>query len=212
MVSPWIAKNTVVNAPSPAQAPTSTSQWDATSIISSANKIFGITGESMTKRDAWAATFVDLVDGSSPMRSDCPLTLPKVKPVAPHVLAAEMTQPLNDHHLDSLNLLCHLSDHAHPVCTGFVKGEEARKAYVAELATSSRGAHLIDQQLPWDMAEDYPHLHPTVAPLLQQQHFETVSKSMWTVYKTNAMAAGASSFSSSSSVLRGVAAAAAAVA
>lgn len=183
MVSPWIAKGTVVNAPSAAQQPTPTSKWDATSIISTANKIFGIpAGESLTKRDAWAATFLDLVDGtSSPLRTDCPATLPKPRPLSEHVLAAELVQPLNDHHLDSLNLLCHLSGQAHPACVGFPGGEAARDAYAAGLGAASRTVPA------WTLHVDYPHLHAGVAPLLQQQHFEAVSKAMWGTWKASVM-------------------------
>lgn len=33
LVSPWIKKGTVVNAPSPAQAPTATSQWEVRAVL-----------------------------------------------------------------------------------------------------------------------------------------------------------------------------------
>ena len=55
LISPFIAQGTVLHEPTGARAPTATSQYDATSIISSANKLFGI-DESMTARDAWAVS------------------------------------------------------------------------------------------------------------------------------------------------------------
>jgi phospholipase C len=117
-ISPWIAKGSVIGAPAGAQAPTPTSQWDHTSIIATANRIFGLEG-AMTARDAWAGHFDGLVDGSSPLRADCPLALPRPPAPAPAALAREAARPLNDHHLDSLNLECHLAGHAHPVCARF---------------------------------------------------------------------------------------------
>lgn len=186
LVSPWIARNTVVNTPSAAQAPTPTSQWEATSIISSANKIFGIT-DNMTKRDAWAATFVDLVDGSSGLRTDCPLTMPTPPPLSPEILAREMAMPLNDHHLDSLNLLCTLSGHVHPVCSSH--GDvAAQAAYVRSLAAETSQRIMMDAS-SWAPAGDYPHLHAPAARMLQQQHFGDISKKMWTTYKDGVIAA-----------------------
>jgi phospholipase C len=53
VVSPFVARGTVVHEPQGAQAPTPTSQFDHTSIIATANRIFGI-ADNMTARDAWA--------------------------------------------------------------------------------------------------------------------------------------------------------------
>lgn len=185
MVSPWIAKNTVVNAPSPVQAPTPTSQWDATSIISTTNKIFGI-NENMTARDAWAATFLDLVDGSSPMRTDCPATLPPVAPLSPTTLQAEMRLPFNDHHYDSINLLCALAPrNTHPVCSGF-DDEAAQSAFA-----SSLGAAADEALLSWEPSATYPRLHAPAARHLQQQHFEGISRKLWAAYKAQVLGGSA---------------------
>jgi len=72
--SPWIPKGTVIHEPT--MKPFPTSRFDLTSIMSTANKIFGIS-DHLTARDAWAGTFEDKFSLSSP-RTDCPMTLPNV--------------------------------------------------------------------------------------------------------------------------------------
>ena len=179
MVSPWIAKGTVVSAPSRAQAPMATSQFESTSIISSANKIFGIT-ESRTRRDAWAGTFHDIVSGDSGMRTDCPDALPAVRPLSAREINAEMNMLLNDHHLDSINLLCHLSRHAHPVCASFASSPgrtQEQSSFLARLG--SRGVPAA----AWAQAEAYPNLFAPAARRLRQKHFEELSQFMFGVYR-----------------------------
>ena len=198
MVSPFIAKGTVVSRPSGARAPTPTSQFDATSIISSVNKIFGIE-EHMTRRDAWAGTFHDLVSArddteaseSLVLRKDCPRELPTVQPMSAEQLREEMNRPFNDHHLDSINLLCHLSQHSHPVCARFAdsaehKGPERQLEFVRSLAPGRAAAAPLTGQ--FTMASTYPHLHPAAAPLLRQKHFEQISIHMFDLYKSRLLA------------------------
>jgi phospholipase C len=86
-ISPWIAKGTLVHTPTGVQAPTPTSQFEASesapleppevaapshtsltlvlvppaSIVATANRIFGFEGQFLTRRDAWAGTFDDLL-------------------------------------------------------------------------------------------------------------------------------------------------------
>ena len=195
-VSPWIARGTVVNAPSPAQAPTPTSQFDTTSIIATANRIFGI-ADNMTARDAWAATFTDLVSGPAVrLRTDCPLTMPAPAPLTPRQLAAEVRMPLNDHHFDSLNLLCTLAAHGHPACAQHADAA-AQRAYVTALAAEAGeeeerpGGAPASAAAAWAPAGDYPHLHAPAARRLRQGHFEAVSRPLWAAYKASVLAAAA---------------------
>lgn len=185
MISPWIAKGTVVNAPSPAQSPFPTSQWDATSIIATTNKIFGI-GQNMTARDTWSARFDDIVSGATPMRTDCPTSLPKPAPLSQAALQAEMDMELNDHHLDSIHLLCTLTSQVgrgiHPVCKEYVD-EAGRAEFLAELRAPKGAATAT-----WALGGQYPRLHPGAAMAMRQQHFEAVSKSMWGAYKAAVIA------------------------
>ncbi len=179
-VSPRIPKGTVVHAPTGAQAPTPTSQFDATSTISTANKIFGIEG-SMTARDAWAGHFEDLVAG--PPRRDAP-TLARPAPLSAAVRAAEAALPLSDHHFESLNLLCAAEfgvARVHPACAahGDVRAQAAWVAALeAEAAIGAKGA-------PWDaaLAEMYPNLHGAGARLLTQGHFGEAAGALFGAYK-----------------------------
>lgn len=186
MVSPWIAKGSVIGEPTGARAPTSTSQYDATSIISSANKIFGIT-EHMTERDAWSGTFHDLVDGvQSPLREDCPMTLPAPVPLTQDQLRYEMNLGLNDHHLDSLDLLCSLTQHIHPVCADYNPDDTpssssihklSKAAFIQRLQVQEQRSELAPLPYVHDMAV-HTALDAVVAGLLRQRHFGEISKYM----------------------------------
>jgi hypothetical protein len=195
LVSPWIARGTVVNAPSGPQLTTPTSQWDHTSIIASTNRLFGI-ADNMTARDAWAATFTDLIDGSAGFRPDCPASMPLPPPPAPSTLAAEAARALNDHHLDSLNLLCHLvggepgavaAGGLHPVCAAH-PDPAARAAYTAALAAETGAAVVDEAASPWELAAGYSHLHAPAARLLVQRHFGDISAAMWNAWKAAVIA------------------------
>ena len=180
VVSPLIPRNTVVSAPSAAQAPQATSWWDATSIISTANRLLGAADAPLTARDAWAAHFEDIL--SLPAPRDTPATLPPVaRPLTPEGRAAEMNMHLNEHHLDSLNLLCGLARGAHPVCQAFAG---SRAGYLAgELAAFPPAQR-------WEFSqEQYPELHLPAAQRLRQQHFEAISARLFARFKK---AAGAS--------------------
>ena len=201
-ISPWIAKGTVVGAPSGVQAPEATSQFDHTSIISTANKIFGLEG-SMTLRDAWAGHFENLVDGSAGLRTDCPLTLPRPPAPSAETLAREAARPLNDHHMDSINLECHLAAHVHPVCAGFggdraaflaALEADAAMAVAADGAARTAGARTAAEhawQLVMGEGSDWPHIHAPAGRLLRQQHFGDISKALFAVVKRNAGVAAA---------------------
>jgi len=176
MVSPWIPKGTLVQAPSPAQSPFPTSAWDHTSIISTANKIFGLEASGpLTKRDAWSAHFEDILSAPSP-RVDCPTTLPPVAPISEEQVLYEMNLALNEHHLDSLNLLCQLTGGVlHPVCAGY---KRSREAYMAEQAAAFAPSPTIAQE-----SINHEHLHIPAAALLRQQHFEGISNQLFSAYK-----------------------------
>jgi phospholipase C len=91
LASPWIDKGVVEH--SPTNGPTSTSQYEHSSIPSTLHSIFGTTSF-LTKRDAWAAPFDHLISRTTP-RKDCPKTLPKVPKVTPAELEEEGNKPLN---------------------------------------------------------------------------------------------------------------------
>ncbi len=173
-ISPWIAKGTLVSAPTPAQAPTPTSTWDATSTMATANRLLGVAGH-LTARDAWAAHFDDLLLALPAPRTDCPTALPPVAPLSPQQVAAEMAMPLNDHHLDSLNLLCHLAQATHPLCAQYAG---PRAAFLAELAPFAEV-----EPFPYCPVTQYPALHFPAARRLRQQHFGAISASLFATYK-----------------------------
>eukprot|EP00047_Mylnosiga_fluctuans_P005125 m.238581 g.238581 ORF g.238581 m.238581 type:complete len:524 (+) comp13323_c0_seq1:1-1572(+) len=181
MISPWIPKGTLIHEPTGQRAPAATSQYDATSIISSVNKLFGIT-ESMSRREAWAGTFHDLVDGSSPVRANCP-DLPPVRALTGAEIEHEMNLFFNDHHMDSINLLCYLSNAAHPVCNGYATTPERERAQTA--FTASLGLRGADREFD---AEEWPHMHVPAATRLRQKHFGELSKFMFDRYKAEVMA------------------------
>jgi len=106
LISPWIPKNTVIGEPT---GPTSTSQYDSTSIISTTNKIFGIT-DHMTPRDAWSGTFEQEFLLLTEPRTDCPLTLPDVPKTTPEELEAIRNLPLNDHLEIQVNFYCKFNE------------------------------------------------------------------------------------------------------
>jgi len=194
LVSPYIAKGTVVHEPTGSQAPTPTSQFEHTSVIASANAIFGIQ-ENLTARDAWAGRFDNLVSGAftnGKPRDDCPLTLPRALPLSEERLEKERNRLLNDHHLDSLELLCYLesSKLIHPVCTGFSGDKKVRSALLEELAVSAgeapRSAPTHDG--PWAQAEQYPTLYAPIARRLRQRDFEGISKALFSAYRAQVAA------------------------
>lgn len=69
LVSPWIDANTVVHEPTVGGA------YCHSSIPATLRKVFAPEEPFLTKRDAWAATFDDLLTRDSP-RTDCPTSMP----------------------------------------------------------------------------------------------------------------------------------------
>jgi len=72
LISPWIPAGTVLHEPN---GPTSTSQYEHSSIPATVKKLFNLPGPFLTARDAWAGTFDGVFSLTAPRR-DCPLQLP----------------------------------------------------------------------------------------------------------------------------------------
>ncbi|XP_057955158.1 non-specific phospholipase C2 [Malania oleifera] len=73
VISPWIAKGTVVHGPN--GSPTSSSEYEHSSIPATVRKIFNLTSPFLTKREAWAGTFESILHTRSQPRTDCPRKL-----------------------------------------------------------------------------------------------------------------------------------------
>lgn len=78
MVSPWIKKGTVISNPN---GPTPNSEFEHSSIAATIKKIFNLSSNFLTHRDAWAGTFEHVVGELTSPRTDCPEVLPDVTPL-----------------------------------------------------------------------------------------------------------------------------------
>ncbi|CAM8912631.1 unnamed protein product [Rhodiola kirilowii] len=76
MVSPWIKKGTVISAPN---GPMANSEFGHSS--ATIKKFFNLKSNFLTRRDAWAWTFEEVVSELTSPRTDCPVTLPNVVPL-----------------------------------------------------------------------------------------------------------------------------------
>ncbi|KAL3613295.1 Phosphatidylglycerol/phosphatidylinositol transfer protein [Castilleja foliolosa] len=74
VVSPWVKKGTVVHGPN--GLPTSTSEYEHSSIPATVRKVFNLSSPPLTKREAWAGTFDGILQILSQPRTDCPEQLP----------------------------------------------------------------------------------------------------------------------------------------
>ena len=72
LVSPWLPKGQVIQAP---KGPTATSEFELSSICATAKTLFNLTSF-LTKRDAWAGSFEELLLDQPRPDSDCPMHLP----------------------------------------------------------------------------------------------------------------------------------------
>jgi len=106
VISPWIPKNTVEGVPT---GPTASSQYDSTSIMSTVNKLFGIT-DHITDRQAWSGSFDQLFLKLSSPRTDCPMTLPDVAATTPEELEEIRNLPLNDHLEIQVQFYCKMNE------------------------------------------------------------------------------------------------------
>lgn len=112
LISPWIAKGTVVSQPPDDQKPFPDSQYDLTSIMATARKILPGLEQTppLTKRDAWAATFEHVVGVLDEPRTDCPRHLPDAPAPAEHnAHEAEGAFALNDLQRDIASVHAHLA-------------------------------------------------------------------------------------------------------
>jgi len=109
VISPWVEKNTLVSGPLAPQMPTSTSEYELSSIPATMIKMFGLKGGFLTKRDAWAATFENLFEARDEPRTDCPMTLPDVPPPAASEYERQGALPLNSHQTGQIEMLCEMN-------------------------------------------------------------------------------------------------------
>lgn len=72
-VSPWINKGAVLHGP---DGPTIHSQFEHSSLPATVKKIFNLSSDFLTLRDAWAGTFDSVLAERDSPRTDCPETLP----------------------------------------------------------------------------------------------------------------------------------------
>jgi len=78
LLSPWVPKGAVFQEP---KGPTATSQFDETSLLATAKNLFNLSSF-LTKRDAWAGSFDELLLNEP--RTDCPMHFPEPpKPASP---------------------------------------------------------------------------------------------------------------------------------
>jgi phospholipase C len=122
IVSPWVAKGTVLHASDEESGSSSSapSQYEHSSIISTfVHKIFQPAAgykapEYLTNRDAWAKSFDSIFTTLPEAREDCPLTLP---PIVSHdqlvpglIPAQDGTLPLTDLQMEILAIMAGVID------------------------------------------------------------------------------------------------------
>ena len=125
-ISPWISRGTLIHDALPNEQPTSTSAFESTSVMATANLLLGLeNAKPLGKRMAWANTFAGLIENSplSEPRKDCPTYLPPL-PAEIHPDAgyeAQRAKPLNEHLEHQLLFYCveHFAqEHAKGECPG----------------------------------------------------------------------------------------------
>jgi len=79
LISPWVAKGTVFQEPR--RGPTPTSQFELTSVPATVKNLFNLSSF-LTKRDAWAGNFEELLLDAPRDDADCPMHLPDAPPPA----------------------------------------------------------------------------------------------------------------------------------
>ncbi|GAB2233999.1 hypothetical protein Drorol1_Dr00003234 [Drosera rotundifolia] len=108
LISPWIDKGTVIHK---ADGPTPTSEFEHSSIPATVKKLFNLSSNFLTKRDAWAGTFEKYLRLRDTPRDDCPVTLPEVKfSLRPH--GPKEDSPLSEFQVELIQLASQLNgDH-----------------------------------------------------------------------------------------------------
>eukprot|EP01127_Copromyxa_protea_P017284 TRINITY_DN5245_c0_g1_i1.p1 TRINITY_DN5245_c0_g1~~TRINITY_DN5245_c0_g1_i1.p1 ORF type:complete len:305 (-),score=47.44 TRINITY_DN5245_c0_g1_i1:129-1043(-) len=127
LISPWVKKGIIHD-------PTSGGPYfDGTSIISTTNKIFGIT-EHMGDRDKWVGTFEDHFTKLDEMRNDCPSKLPIfIPPYTKEQLKIQRQRPLNDHLQIQVNFYCKFNKHG-PDCGKDIHNQYQASVFIVEEA------------------------------------------------------------------------------
>jgi len=97
LVSPWVTKGTVIHEPD-------TSHFDSTSNLATCNKLFGI-ADTISARQAWAATFDDLFTELRAPRTDAP-TFDAPKKWTAEDLRRQQRKPLNEHLSGQVQFYC----------------------------------------------------------------------------------------------------------
>jgi phospholipase C len=113
VISPWIAKGSVLHEPT--NGPTNTSQYDATSIMSTCNRLFNIS-EHLTKRAAWAGTFEHIFVNRTSPRTDCPMQIAGARESSLKDWMAQRARPLNDHMEIQVDFYCKFNKHDMRTC------------------------------------------------------------------------------------------------
>jgi len=130
-ISPLIPAGTVVHQPPQAQSPFPTSQYESTSIMSTANLIFGIK-DHISARAQWSGTFEHIFSLSTP-RTDCPTVLPEVPPAPAHLLERQWKLPLNEHLDIQVQFYCKFNNHGAD-CGKNIKNQYDASVFIAEEA------------------------------------------------------------------------------
>eukprot|EP00756_Hemistasia_phaeocysticola_P052065 Hpha_TRINITY_DN2725_c0_g1::TRINITY_DN2725_c0_g1_i1::g.110494::m.110494/K01114/plc; phospholipase C len=112
LLSPWAPKGRIVGAP---DGPQATSQYDGTSTIATANKLFGI-DTPINPRVSWAGTFDGILSELTEPRTDCPMTFPDLPPSSASFLKKMQGLPLNGHLKIQVEYYCKFNPGHGPDC------------------------------------------------------------------------------------------------
>ncbi|KAL7139611.1 hypothetical protein ABFS83_09G064300 [Erythranthe nasuta] len=133
MVSPWIKKGTVITKP---KGPFPNSEYEHSSIPATIKKIFNLSSNFLTHRDAWAGTFEQVFDQLTSPRTDCPEVLPDVTPLRKTEI--DENRDVSEFQSEVVQLAAVLNgDH---FLTGFRDDDVAKKMNVKEAHEYVRGA------------------------------------------------------------------------
>ncbi|XP_038984341.1 non-specific phospholipase C6-like [Phoenix dactylifera] len=109
-VSPWIQKGTVVTRPN---GPTPNSEFEHSSIPATIKKLYNLTSDFLTRRDAWAGTFESILSELTLPRADCPEVLPDVPPL--RTTRAKEERPLSEFQREIVQLAAVLCGDGHSI-------------------------------------------------------------------------------------------------
>ncbi|XP_074580998.1 non-specific phospholipase C6-like [Curcuma longa] len=123
MVSPWIKKGTVVSRPN---GPTLTSEYEHSSIPATIKKIFNLSSDFLTQRDAWAGTFDNVYSELTSPRTDCPELLPVVPPL--RVTELDENRRISEFQSELVQLAAALNGDHHMIDSDVIKGMSVKEA------------------------------------------------------------------------------------